>query len=241
MKVQSKLVRQTPRLLNVAWLVVIGFVISINSPAVEAYHHDHGADRLHNKQIHYASTGHTAVDEDFCTQVADGDGGLSSATLRSRVDDAILTQPSHWDGAGGWKLDMYHGTYDCFHSSYGDRSSLEIQFRTYKYQTSGKWCSDNISCVSHYNLVGSGTGHNDYLNEVVWLDQDHVTGGAYRQLISHETGHVVGFRDPDYNGHCMGSPSVMHIPYYGCADPGSGPTSSDLNTLANDVMLSQTH
>jgi hypothetical protein len=238
MNVQPNVVRQTPRWVHLGWLLVFGFVVSINAPGVAAYHYDTGSTRLHNKQIHYAGTGHSSVDEDFCTQVADGNGALSEATLRARVDDAVLTQPSHWDGAGGWKLDMYHTATTCFDPANGDRSAIEIQYRTYKYQTSGKWCSDNISCVSHYNVVSSGKGHNDYLNEVVWLDQDHVTATqySYRQLISHETGHVVGFRDPDYQGHCMQYASVMHIPYYGCADPGSGPTSSDLSTLANGIM-----
>ncbi|MBV9789412.1 MAG: hypothetical protein JOZ51_14605 [Chloroflexi bacterium] len=235
MTVQTK--KPTPRWVQIAWLVVFGFVVAINSPAASAYHYDTGNPRLHNKQIHYAGTGHSSVDEDFCTQVADGDGGLSEATLRARVDDTVLSQPSHWDGAGSWKLDMYHTSTTCFDPANGDRSAIEIQYRTYKYQTSGKGCGDGISCVTHYNEVSSGKGHNDFLNEVAWLDQDHVTASqySYRQLISHETGHTVGFRDPSY-GSCMTYLSIMHIPYYGCADPGSGPTSSDLSTLANSIM-----
>lgn len=223
-----------PGWILIAWFIVFGLCVTIATPTVNALHHDHGNPRLHNKQIHYAASGHSSVDEDFCTQVENG-SGISESTLRSRVDDALLYQSAHWDGAGNWRIDMYHTASNCFDPIYGDRSAIEFQFRTHEVPTGGKWCGDGYSCVSHYNAVDSGFGHNDYLNEVAFLEQDHVTGTQYtwRQIVSHETGHMVGFRDPDYYGHCHSSLSIMHIPWYGCPDPGTGPTSADLSTLVH--------
>ena len=229
--------------LSAAAALAVGVTSIFVAPA-SATHHEHVAVRLHNQKIHFAGAGQNPnTDEDFCTQIGRGDGALTEARLRNIVDDALLWQGTRWDGAGNWRLDLYHTASNCFDPIYGDRSSIEIQYRTYKTQTDGKWCADGTSCVSHYNQIASGTGHTDYRNEVVWLDQDHATYPQYwaRHLISHETGHVVGFRDPNYHGDCSSPASIMHIPAYGCADPGSGPTVNDLNVLANDIMASLTH
>lgn len=159
--------------------------------------------------------------------------------MKSRLVHTLIQQPARWDGAGGGKIDLYPTLYSCNNYSY--RGWINFEYRSYKWAHPEKWCADNISCVSHYNAVWSGTNHYDFTKEVGFIDQDHVTSRSYPMLLSHETGHMVGFRDPSYSGHCGSAPSVMHIPYYGCPNPGPGPTGADLWTFANDIALSLTH
>lgn len=226
---------RTPRWIKGLWFVVVGLVFVTLAPAAQATNHDHGDPRLHNRYIHTSVTGQAEGDEDFCTQVVSGT--LYAPAMRDVVNDALLSQPARWDGAASWKLDFYRTASDC--NLYSDQSWIEFQYLSYATQTGNKWCGDGISCTSHFNVVTTGS-HRDYRNEVMYMEQDHVDAIDYtsRTLVSHETGHAIGYRDPVGSNPCPAAetPSIMHIPYYGCSDPGSGPTSKDLNVFTNHLV-----
>jgi hypothetical protein len=242
---QANVVRRRPRWIALAWFITFGLAITIASPAAEAYHHEHDYERVHQKLIHFAATGHTEYDEDYCAQVVQTDGALSWSAFRDRLNYALLNQdPRHWDGAGNWKLDMYPTAYWC--SYYADISWIEVRNRSYKYSHPDKPCADGISCVSHRNQVWTqvptGVNHYDYLNEDAYFDEDDLTYTEYswRLIINHEYGHVVGFSKPAW-GDCRNS--VVHlIQANGCPWIDiPAPTDDDLWVLANDVMLSKQH
>ncbi|MCG8351810.1 MAG: hypothetical protein MI924_28920 [Chloroflexales bacterium] len=224
------------------WIIAVIIALMLSATGAKATHHNHNTDQLHIHNIHFSELDGPVTNEDFCTDVVDGDG-ITEEELRDRVADALLFQPDRWDqtgyvGSGTYCVDFFQGAYTCLDPVYGDRSSLEVQYRSYATSPSAKPCGDGYSCVQFFNAVASVHDHNDYLNSVVWLEEDHVAlydQYTRRQLISHETGHVLGFRDP-VHGVCTNGPTIMNIPYYGCDDPGSGPTSHDKDVLVNDVI-----
>lgn len=192
--------------------------------------HPYG-DARHQYFIHWNSTGHGALDEDYC--VDSHDSGMSDATAKSRVQSTLMSDGSHWDLIGSGKLDLYTASNPCL--SYSDRSWIEIEFHVYSNPSSFCWNETGISCVHQIDLVGGY--HYRYQN--VYLKTSHVDGPAseYHQTINHEFGHVLGLRDPSTTDGSDCSPSsIMHtFAYYGCGYV-EYPTEGDISSVVNNVM-----
>lgn len=221
--------------------VVLGLTPSLISYA------GHGApatSQYHLATIHWNSSSHGALDEDFCYE---GYGSISHNDYKGLLQTALIINSGSWDGTGSYNIDLWATGSHC--SDYTpDNPQIELW---YSIQPYGCGTSTEIySCLSYrFNSIldpGFSTYHST--GAVIIIAQPHLQGFP-DSIISHETGHAFGLLDPlgPPNPDCgwpdnwyYGS-SVMHqYQYYGCpATPYiNGPTSYDKDTVVNGEMIS---
>lgn len=243
---------QTPRWIMLLWGIVAIIVVSwVSTPHVSAYHHEHITSRLHNRYIHYTTTGGQGPnDEDYCVQSFTGRMSFDTALYRIR---RTLTELSpRWDGTGNYRIDLYAKTSQC--SAYGtvnqtNRSEyipgIEYQYRVRDNNADISACgSDTISCVTHHPAVKeAGAAHTHFEADISFLDVDNIlssTESSWQAHINHETGHIIGLRDPGaYEPTKTCTASIMHFRWY-CGSsayslpyPSSGDFSSVVHIMDN--------
>ena len=76
-------------------------------------------------------------------------------------------------------------------------------------------------------------GTRNYTYAFVRFKTSHLNGSValYHHAVNHETGHILGLKDPNYYGHC--TDSVMHSKYYGCATDRQWPSGADRTRATN--------
>jgi hypothetical protein len=197
--------------------VAVGTLIVATLPWVgmraSANHPKPLADGSHLFYMHYASSGQGSFDEDYCADSFDAN--LSDASYLDMIRKTLVVDSPHWDGTANWKIDLWNVANPCF--SYSDRNWIEIEWRN-AHSSKPAWCG-GYSCVALVGPVPSQSDIDHYQWANVYTETAHINGGPseYHQLISHEFGHVVGLKDPNYFGDCA-SVSIMHTfsTAYGC-------------------------
>jgi hypothetical protein len=175
------------------------------TPAVQA-HHPHPSP-LHIGTIHSAD--HTQHEE-YCVWVTDG--SMSHSTALTRINNTLYNDnPSQdFDGLSGNRI---------YFSPFGDpcpnySSEIRQQIETeYQIKSGGFSQCGGTACVGLDSPYWNGAvGHNDYRWAYAYFPTSRINGGSatYHHVIGHETGHVLGLKDPDYSGHCLGNVSIMH-------------------------------
>jgi hypothetical protein len=145
-------------------------------------------------------------------------------------DNAFVHEARVWFMGSTWAF----GTLDCDALTPAQRNGVDIEIHlAYDHSATPVVCSNqnNISCVQHYSQI-TYQGHVDYLYGNEYLDHSHVYGSdaLRRHVVNHETGHVLGLKDPppclDSGGQTI--QSVMHSSYY-CAGASNleWPTTND--------------
>lgn len=245
---QARSSEKTPRWVLFLWSVVAIIVVSwVSTPMANAYHHDHGTDRLHNRYIHYTTTGGQGVnDEDYCVQSFTT--RMTFATALARVKRTLTELSPRWDGTGNYRIDLYAKGSQC--SDYGTVNEttrteyipgIEYQYRVRNNNADISACgADNVSCVTHHPAVKeSGAAHGHFEAEISFLDVDNIlsnTESVWQAHINHETGHIIGLRDPgSHETTKTCTASIMHIPWY-CGVQGytnSYPSTGDFNSVVH--------
>lgn len=220
-----------------AALLLITAAPWLMGPERVAAHHPYGtyAPGHHQAHIHYASSGHSTWDEDYCAE--SHSSSMTDSAALAHVRNTLVTDTGNvWDSTGSWKIDLWQRTTACDSLSAGDTANTEIQFHVRDSGGSG------IA-----SRTGLAFGH--YYHHSVDLQLSHINGttGSRRGTISHEAGHVFGLRDPlgtkanPGPSDCAASDprSVMHqFDVYGCAAWNyiEFPTSDDEDTVVDEVM-----
>ncbi len=224
--------RRLPRWIPLGWAVTLLLaMIAAAPPATAAHRHvPDGDGRIrHLNEMHYASAGSPpgtagGMDEQYCVESHDP-AYLSSSRAKSFVRETLtlLDFSKIWDGTGDWKVDLYATANPCSSYSGSTRETIEIEYHYGWNWSHIPTCGDSISNCVEFSQSNwdPNYGHTDYTKAKVYLL--YRSGGRLdsvgRAFINHETGHVLGLRDPDYPTHCPG-PSIMHTTYvsYGCSD-----------------------
>jgi hypothetical protein len=152
---------------------------------------------------------------------------MSHSTAFTRVRNTLyIDNPSEdWDGLAGNKIYFVPVSQPCNQASC--RACINIE-----YWVRSTGCN-GVSCQWFTSYYNSHDGANDYLYAYVRFKTSHISGSTalYRHVINHETGHILGLKDPNYTGHCM--TSVMHSIYYGCSSNLQWPSSGDRSKVTN--------
>lgn len=167
--------------------------------------------------------------EEFCVYVSDSSMTQSSA-YNAVAHSLWIDGARDWDGLGANKVWFIPYSNSC--TSLPNRSTIEIEYRVLTNGCGG------VSCTALTNPYNGGYGHTDYLFAYVTLKTSHLTSGAplYHHVVNHETGHVLGFLDPNYYGNCVDS--IMHSIHYGCSTNREYPSDGDIwvgTTIANNT------
>ncbi|MCY1076651.1 hypothetical protein [Archangium lansingense] len=229
--------RRTPRWSAVAWVAVLSVVAWRHIPLAHASHSHNGSYQVHLSTIHDnngTSTMPGSLDEQYCilslTSSVDGTrmAGFIEETL-AKLDFSLV-----WDGTGNWRVDLWRAAKLCNQYDSATRATIGIE-----YHIADSWASqcggDIYSCVVQDNpVVDPVNGHTHFKWMYSYLKAQHVSGydTRARKFINHETGHILGLKDPGYYGDCMNS--VMHNDLYssmGCTDPVWYPTTSDFTSV----------
>jgi hypothetical protein len=108
----------------------------------------------------------------------------------------------------------------CYPSQYG--AYFDVQYRIRANQ-SVNGCG-SVSCVAHYSPTWNASwGHNDFGLSIAFMRTDHL----YPHAVNHETGHVLGLKDPEMQGDCPTGGSIMHSRFNGCTVDYAYPTYND--------------
>lgn len=181
-------------------------------------------------------------DELYC--VDQNGTGLNITTAITNVTKAIWSESrpagEKWDaiswdsGAGDFRVwFVERGNCDTLNSS--ERAAVDIEYFLWN-NTGGGGCINPSSCVNNWSdSWDEGNGHLEYFHVRVNLYGPYTVGTAgpanyYRHQVNHETGHVLGLKDPDYTGHCPVD-SVMHSLAYGCSQDRQWPSSYDVSSV----------
>jgi hypothetical protein len=226
--------RGTPRWIALAWAAVLAVVAWHHIPKAHANHTHTGSNQLHIATIHGnngTSTTPGDQDEQFCVQSRTA--SIDGTRMATFIDETLTKLSTIWDGTASWRVDLWRTAKSCVDYDSATRATIE-----YEYHIKDDWyevslCGGYYSCVVFDNAVYDGS-HTHYKWGYSYLQTEHVNGydTRARKFINHETGHILGLKDPDYNGHCMNS--VMHNDLYssmGCTDPVWYPTSSDKSSV----------
>jgi hypothetical protein len=201
-------------------------------PKAHANHTHTGSYQIHISTIHGNNGSGAAgdLDEQYCVQ--SNTGSVDVTRMGSFIQETLTAMGSSyvWDGTAGWRVDLWRAPAPCNQLDSVTRSKIGTEF-----QIGDSWsqCGAGYSCVVHDKAVFDGY-HTHYAWMYSYLKTSHVSGydTRARKFINHETGHVLGLKDPSYNGHCMNS--VMHNDLYssmGCTDPVWYPTANDKNSV----------
>jgi hypothetical protein len=218
-----KLERALDRAILVAAMVLLSVGLSVRFTGVEKAqaHHPHS---WHN----HISTVHSNVyHEDFCVQVYSGHHGHQTVLDAFRNTYFYDNYPASWDGLSSNRIyfDPYYQPCDSY--SQDIRNQIEI----FNYvQIGGNGGTAYTELLGYYYEAG----HESREYARVWYKPEHFDHDWLRRhVINHETGHVLGLKDPDYYGHCMGDVSVMHSTFrdYGCRYDREWPTWYDHDSV----------
>lgn len=192
------------RSLWISSIVLIGMLGAILFTPV------YNANASHSSGLHLRSH-HESTNEEFCVWVEDS--SIAHDTVLSRVRGTLyLDNPSEdWDGLTNNKVYFIPYFRPCPDLSF--RSDIEVEYWA---RSSG---CDGLSCSwKEQPAYNPNTVHTDYRWAYVRFKTSHLTSGTfwYHHTINHETGHVLGLKDPDWWGQC--ADSVMHSGVYGCTD-----------------------
>lgn len=219
------------RLLNAALAVsiplaaLLALLLVLTAPANDASAYHYHSPRMELGKMHSsASSRH----EEFCVYT---DGSITQANAYNRVAASLWIDGARdWDGLASNKVWFVPYSNPC--PGLSNRSTIEIE-----YQVLSGGCG-GVSCANLTNPYDGGYGHTDYNFAYVTLKTSHLTGGAalYHHVVNHETGHVLGFKDPNFQGDCV--LSIMHSIYYGCTSNLEWPSDGDIwvgTTIANNT------
>ncbi|HEY0601582.1 MAG TPA: hypothetical protein VGD58_01665 [Herpetosiphonaceae bacterium] len=221
---------KTPRWIGVLWLVVLALSLAQLADVAGASHRDQAWTRRHNWNIHTASDGYGAEDEDYCYESQIGEA--SSAWWGDKVRMALVTSPDgdpnkYWDGTGNYRIDLWKTSAPC--NSYGDRSWIEMEYYLVYNGPYVSGCGGS-TCVIHDQFVNQTNGNHAHAKVsrawIRWYTISYGNDTEIRRAMNHESGHIFGLLDP---GGCEAS--IMHNQYYGCPYSNWWPSSSDFASV----------
>lgn len=225
--------RGTRRWIFMAWAAVLTVVAVRNIPVAQASHSHTGSTQIHIATIHGnngTSTGPGDQDEQYCAM--SHTSTVSSAWLADNVKDTLTNYPGYmWDGAANWRVDLWRTSKFCNEYDSTSRADIEVEYYIKEDWPEVSLCGSYYSCVVADNPVWDGY-HTHYKWMYVRFQKEHVyntTLDRKRKFINHETGHVLGLRDP--SGTDCSVVSVMHNDLYGCSYSVWYPTSADLASV----------
>ncbi len=184
------------------------------------------ASHPHSSPLHIG-TMHNWAHEDFCAWVRDGSIAHSTVVNQLRQTLYLDNPAEDWDGLAADRV--YFMPYSGSCPNLANRNDIQIE---YWVVNGGCGPPDYRSCVALYDPYWNGAmGHTDYFWASVTFNTYRLTSGRamYHHIINHETGHVLGLKDPDYYGQCVDS--VMHSAYYGCGVEREWPSGADRQTV----------
>lgn len=242
--------RGTSRWIFVAWAAVLSVVAVRHMPVMPVAHASHshtGSNQIHIATIHGnngTSTGPGSQDEQFCPM--SHTSAVSSTWLGDAVQNTLTKQPGYmWDGAAGWRVDLWRTQKACNEYDAATRNTIEIEYYTKEDWWDVELCQGYYSCVVADNAVWDSVGgHTHYNWMYVRFQLEHIYNTSVdrqRKFINHETGHVLGLRDPAGQGTDCSVVSVMHNDLYGCNYSVWYPTSSDLAAVTRVADRTNTY
>ena len=171
-------------------------------------------------------TMHSGENEDYCVWIQDGSMNHNTAVSRIRATLYVDNPSQDWDGLASNKVYFITLWGSCPTLSY--RSTIPIE-----YWVRSNGCGGGVSCQWFTNYRSDHGGHNDYTYAYVRFKTSHLNGSValYHHAVNHETGHILGLKDPNYYGHCVDS--VMHSKYYGCDADRQWPSGADRTRVTN--------
>lgn len=215
------------------------------------------ADANHIWQPHnHVATINTFNPEDFCVWLEEDDYGnvlstMDFTTAWSRIHDTLtIDNPSeNWNVLQGGKVQWIGGgPTPC--DEQPSRTFFDIEYWV-RDDTTGpipQGCGGTSCAWPHGDYTYDPlVDHSEYQYYTVRFKTAHINhadpGGAYKpwhHAINHETGHVLGLKDPDYIGDCPesqgGEASVMHSQfYYGCTVNLEWPSASDRASVQSEI------
>jgi len=207
--------------------------------AVVAYasHSHNGSVQLHISTMHDnngTATGPGSLDEEYCVQSHTGD--VTTTALANYIEAVLTQRPGkQWDGAAGWRVDLWRTPKPCNLYTSQERAAIEIEYHAADAWPTVPLCGNTTySCTVLSKPTFDSIGkHQHYDWAVIHFQSRHVRAldERARNFINHETGHVFGLADPRFQGDCM--ESVMHNALYGCTQFSyvTYPTASDLASV----------
>ncbi|HYO51654.1 hypothetical protein [Archangium sp.] len=239
--------RGTSPWIFVAWAAVLAVVAARNMPVAHASHSHTGSNQLHISTIHGndgTSTSPGGQDEQYCAM--SHTSAVSSTWLGDNVQDTLINYPGNmWDGAANWRVDLWRTQKACNEYDSATRGTIEIEYYVKEDWWDVELCQGYYSCVVADNGVWDSVGgHTHYKWMYVRYQLEHIyntTAERKRKFINHETGHVLGLRDPAGQGTDCAVTSVMHNDLYGCGYSVWYPTSSDLAAVTRVADRTNTY
>ncbi|MFP2962502.1 hypothetical protein ACLEPN_33195 [Myxococcus sp. 1LA] len=231
-----------PRWMLAGWMATAAVVGFHHVPTANASHSHTGWNQIHIATIHGndgpvgGGSGPGSQDEEYC--VMSSTTALPAATIAPFIEQTLAKLAFNviWDGAADWRVDLWRAAKFCNQYTTAERNRIELEFRVAE-----SWAAlcggEQYACVTAVNPVTDSSGrhqHYMYMNAHLKREQMAAMGERARKFINHETGHLVGLRDPSFYGDCMHS--VMHNNLYstlGCTDPVWHPTPSDFVSVRN--------
>jgi hypothetical protein len=206
--------------------------------AAHASHSHTGSVQLHISTIHDnngTSTSPGSLDEEFC--VESHTGAVSTYAIGNFVQQVLTNRPGkQWDGTANWRVDLWRTAKACSGYTSAERAAIEVEYHVADAWPNVSLCGNTTySCtVLSKPTLDPLSKHTHYDWAVVHFQTRHVSGldERARNFINHETGHVLGLRDPRFAGDCM--ESVMHNGLYNCTQFNyvTYPTANDLASVA---------
>jgi len=222
----------SPRWIAMAWVAVLSVVAWRHVPVAHASHSHTGSTQLHISTIHGnngTATTPGSLDEQYCIQ--SHTSTISQTQMANFIEETLVKMgtASMWDSTNNWKVDLWRATPACNLIDSTARASIGTEYHINTDWTNIPLCGTYYSCVVHDNPVYDATGgHTHYKWMYSYLQAEHVNGYGTRarKFINHETGHVLGLKDPaGYGTDCQDS--VMHNDLYGCPSTVWYPTAND--------------
>jgi hypothetical protein len=221
-----------PRWIVMGWAAVLGVVAFRHLPVAWASHSHTGSNQIHIATIHGnngTSTSPGSEDEQYCVQ--SHTATIDGTQMANFIENTLAkTTGAKWDGAAGWRVDLWRTQKFCTQYDSATRGTIEIEYHIKDDWWEISLCQGSYSCVVGDNPVwDSAGGHTHYKWMYSYLQTEHVWdyNNRTRNFINHESGHILGLKDPDGSStYCQDS--VMHNNLYGCPSQVYYPTANDL-------------
>jgi hypothetical protein len=225
--------RGTYRWIAMAWVAVLTVVAWRHIPVAYAYHTHTGSNQIHISTIHGnngTSTSPGSEDEQYCIQ--SHTATIDGTRMANFIEETLAKLSTIWDGTASWRVDLWRTAKFCNQYDSTTRATIGIEYHIKDDWWEISLCGGYYSCVVGDNPVWDSVGgHTHYKWMYSYLQTEHVWdyNSRTRKFINHETGHILGLKDPDYSGHCMDS--VMHNDLYNCPSTVWYPTSGDKSSV----------